>query len=92
MGEVRSSQFTDEETEAWGSNDVFITAQPSVAELGWNQACLTPMTRATDKMQTKQDAEILPSYALMLPDYRCDCRILSFPFFFVFLAFSIQSE
>lgn len=73
------------------SSDVFIITQPLIAGHGWTQACLTPTT-TTDKVQVRQGPAIVQSYALWLPNYRCDCRILSFPFFLVFLVLSIQSE
>lgn len=92
MREGLSSQLTDEKTEVWESNDVLIIAQPSTEELVGTWACLIPMTRTRDKMQARQHKEILPSYAPKLPNYQCDYRILSLPFFCIFLAFLIQSE
>ena len=55
--------------------------------LDGTQAFLTPVT---DKIQRRQGPDILQRYALRLPNYRCDCRLLSFSFFVIFLAFLIQ--
>lgn len=60
--------------------------------LAGTQARLTPAIRTTAKVRAREDPESLQRVASWLPNYRCNCRILPFPFFLVFLIFSIQSE
>lgn len=68
---------------------VLITTQPLTAELGWNQACLT---QTTGKVQARQDPDTFQSYAPLLPDKGYNCRILSFPFFWVLSSQFSQNE
>lgn len=60
--------------------------------LAGTQARLTPAIRTTAKVRAREDPESLQRDASWLPNYRCNCRILPFPFFLAFVIFSIQSK